>query len=132
MESNVINLQKKIQKLIDQYTADRKKLEQLEIENNNLREENRQLMEQIENINSGNLPSDWKSMRNRQLMEQIENINKFHTGSESRIKELETQVKHLETQYKELQDSLAGLEDIASNTINQIDQLIPDLDTKKK
>jgi len=109
-----------------------KKLEQLEIENNNLREENRQLMEQIENINSGNLPSDWKSMRNRQLMEQIENINKFHTGSESRIKELETQVKHLETQYKELQDSLAGLEDIASNTINQIDQLIPDLDTKKK
>ncbi|MBP9038044.1 MAG: hypothetical protein KBF72_00615, partial [Candidatus Syntrophosphaera sp.] len=69
---------------------------------------------------------------NRQLMEQIENINKFHTGSESRIKELETQVKHLETQYKELQDSLAGLEDIASNTINQIDQLIPDLDTKKK
>ncbi|HOD59409.1 MAG TPA: hypothetical protein PKH17_01505 [Candidatus Syntrophosphaera sp.] len=108
MESNVINLQEKIQKLIDQYTADRKKLEQLEIENNNLREEN------------------------RQLMEQIENINKFHTGSESRIKELETQVKHLETQYKELQDSLAGLEDIASNTINQIDQLIPDLDTKKK
>ena len=108
MESNVINLQEKIQKLIDQYTADRKKLEQLEIENNNLREEN------------------------RQLMEQIENINKFHTGYESRIKELETQVKHLETQYKELQDSLAGLEDIAYNTINQIDQLIPDLDTKKK
>ncbi len=107
MESNVINLQEKIQKLIDQYTADRKRLEQLEVENNNLREEN------------------------RQLMEQIENTNKFHSGSESKIKELENQVKLLEAQYKELQDSLTGLEEIASTTINQIDQLIPDLDNKK-
>ncbi|HNU97717.1 MAG TPA: hypothetical protein PK707_05135 [Candidatus Syntrophosphaera thermopropionivorans] len=107
MESNVINLQEKIQKLIDQYTADRKRLEQLEEENNNLREEN------------------------RQLMEQIENTKKFHSGSELKIKELENQVKLLQAQYKELQDSLAGLEEIASTTINQIDQLIPDLDNKK-
>ena len=107
MESNVINLQEKIKKLMDQYTADRKRLEQLEEENNNLREEN------------------------RQLMEQIENTKKFHSGSELKIKELENQVKLLQAQYKELQDSLAGLEEIASTTINQIDQLIPDLDNKK-
>ena len=106
MDSNALNLQEKIQKLIDQYTADRKKLEKMEAENNNLREEN------------------------RQLMEQIKNINKFHSGSESRIKELENQVKQLEAQYKELQDSLAGFEEIASETINQIDLIIPDLNNK--
>jgi len=64
-------------------------------------------------------------------MEQIENTKKFHSGSELKIKELENQVKLLQAQYKELQDSLAGLEEIASTTINQIDQLIPDLDNKK-
>ena len=52
MDINAVSLQDKIQKLINQYTEDKKKLDRLEEENANLREENGQLMAQIENINS--------------------------------------------------------------------------------
>ena len=48
MESNVINLQDKIQKLIDQYTLATKKVEEVEEKNRQLAEENSQLIAQIQ------------------------------------------------------------------------------------
>ena len=54
MESHVVNLQDKIQKLIDQYTLDKQKLEELENKVAQLTEENSQLFAQIEASGSQN------------------------------------------------------------------------------
>jgi chromosome segregation ATPase len=107
METNAVSLQEKIQRLIDQYTEDKKKLDKLELQNNDLREEN------------------------SQLMAQIESMNKSHSGSGDRIKELEQQVKTLEKQYKELQDTISGFEDVATDAISKIDSIFPDLGNHK-
>ena len=102
MDINAVSLQDKIQKLINQYTEDKKKLDRLEEENANLREENGQLMAQIENISSSK------------------------NSSSSRIKELENQLKTLESQYQELQETISGFESIANDAISKIDSIIPD------
>jgi chromosome segregation ATPase len=108
METNAVSLQDKIQRLIDQYTKDKAKLDKLEEENSLLREENSQLMTQIQNIN------DAKS------------------GSAQRIQDLEKQVKTLENQYLELQQTLTGFETIATDAIDRIDSIIPDIVSNKK
>ena len=108
METNAISLQEKIQKLIDQYTLDKKKLDGLEEQNTHLKEENRQLMAQIENMNNAN------------------------SGSASQVKELEEQIKTLESKYLELQKTISGFEDIATDAIAKIDSVFPDLDATKK
>jgi len=108
MDINAVSLQDKIQKLIDQYTEDRQKLDQLEEQNNDLREENSQLMAQIATMNNSK------------------------DNSASRIQDLEKQLKTMESQYLELKQTIAGFESIASDAISRIDKLIPDLDAKKK
>jgi len=108
METKAVSLQDKIQRLIDQYSQDKQKLDKLEEENANLKEENSQLMAQIESMNSS------------------------HSGSDTQIKELEQQVKTLESKYQELQKTIAGFEDIASDAISKIDSIFPDLDSNNK
>jgi len=66
MDNKTISLQEKIQKLIDQYTKDKKQLVKLE-------EQNAELTEQ-----------------NKQLMAQIESFSVSQNGSAMRIQELET------------------------------------------
>ncbi len=103
MESNAISLQEKIQKLIDQYTKDKKKLASLEEENATLKEQS------------------------LQLIKQIEEMNQTQSGSSGRIKELEKQLKDLEGKYQELQQTLSGFETIAGNAISKIDSIFPEL-----
>ena len=105
METNAISLQTKIQKLIDQYTLDKKKLDELEETNATLREENSQLMLQITASNDSK------------------------TNNSARISELEQQIKVLEQQYADLQNSLQGFENIASIAIDKIDNMFPQLET---
>lgn len=106
METNAISLQDKIQRLIDQYTQDKKKLAEMEEQNSILREENKQLMEQIENINAA------------------------ENSSSSRIKDLEKQVKTMEARIQELQNTLAGFENMANDAIGKIDNFFPDLSSE--
>lgn len=108
MDTKAISLQEKIQKLIDQYTKDKKILTKLEEENANLSEEN------------------------SQLMAQIASFNQSQSGTNSRIKELEKQYQDLEKKYEELQNSISGFESIASDAIDQIDLIFPDLEGDKK
>ncbi len=105
MDTHAVSLQDKIQKLIDQYTEDKKKLDLMEGQNADLKEENSQLMAQIEHFN-----------------------NSKNTSS-TRIQELEKQIKTLEAQYLELQQTIAGFESIASDAITKIDSLLPDWDS---
>lgn len=105
METNAISLQTKIQKLIDQYTLDKKKLDELEQTNATLREENSQLMQQITASNDSK------------------------TNTSARISELEQQIKVLEQQYADLQNSLQGFESIASIAIDKIDNMFPQLES---
>ncbi len=101
MESHVVNLQDKIQKLIDQYTLDKKKLEDLEAQNKQLTEENFQLFSQIE---ESSLTSS----------EQAE-----------KLKVLQNEFNTLESRYNELQKMLSGFESIAEGAIKKIDSIFP-------
>ncbi|MFA7630778.1 MAG: hypothetical protein WCY21_01615 [Candidatus Cloacimonadaceae bacterium] len=97
-------MQDKIQKLISQYTEDKKQLVKLEKQNETLREEN------------------------SQLMVQVENIRQSSSGNADKIRELEQELSELNIKYQALQDTVSGFEDIASEAIEQIDSLLPDLD----
>ena len=99
MESNVINLQDKIQKLIDQYTLATKKVEEVE-------EKNRQLAEE-----------------NSQLIAQIQTSGKATGEQEKKYKTLQEEYNTLENRYKELQKILAGLGSVAEGAIKKIDGL---------
>ncbi|PKN72078.1 MAG: hypothetical protein CVU50_08835 [Candidatus Cloacimonetes bacterium HGW-Cloacimonetes-3] len=101
MESHVVNLQDKIQKLIDQYTLDKKKLEALEAQNKQLTEENFQLFSQIEesSLNSN---------------EQAE-----------KLKVLQSEFNTMESRYNDLQKMLSGFESIAEGAIQKIDSIFP-------
>jgi len=101
MESHVVNLQDKIQKLIDQYTLDKQKLEEMENKVAQLTEENSQLFAQIEASGSQN-----------EMQE-----NKYQT--------LQEEFNKLETRYNELQKILAGFETLAEGAIKKIDSIIP-------
>jgi chromosome segregation ATPase len=101
MESHVVNLQDKIQKLIDQYTLDKQKLEELENKVAQLTEENSQLFAQIEASGSQN-----------EMQE-----NKYQT--------LQEEFNKLETRYNKLQKILAGFETLAEGAIKKIDSIIP-------
>ena len=99
MESNVINLQDKIQKLIDQYTLATKKVEELEEKNQQLTEEN------------------------SQLIAQIQTSGKTTGEQEKKYKALQEEYNTLDNRYKELQKILAGLESVAESAIKKIDGL---------
>jgi len=104
MENYAVNLQDKIQKLIDQYTSAKKKIEELEMENSLLADQNIQLISQIED-----------SQKNNQA------------GAEQ-VSNLEARVKELETEQAELRQALSGFENIASDAISKIDVIFPELD----
>ncbi|HNQ39817.1 MAG: hypothetical protein M0R67_00110 [Candidatus Cloacimonas sp.] len=99
MESNVTNLQDKIQKLIDQYTLATKKVEELEEKNQQLTEEN------------------------SQLIAQIQTSGKTTGEQEKKYKALQEEYNTLDNRYKELQKILAGLESVAESAIKKIDGL---------
>lgn len=104
METKAINLQDKIQKLIDQYTSTKKKVEELEFKVLELTEENMQLISQIDSSNN--------STANLSQTNQM----------------LEAKVKELEAKLAEMQSSVQGFSTIANDAIAQIDSLFPDLD----
>jgi len=107
MESNVTNLQDKIQKLIDQYTAVTQKVEELEEINKKLAEENSQFIAQLQNRDVA-------------------------TGEqEKKYKTLQDEYNILENRYKELQRILAGFETVAEGAIKKIDGILPPLDNEK-
>jgi chromosome segregation ATPase len=101
MESHVVNLQDKIQKLIDQYTLDKQKLEDLENKVGQLTEENSQLFAQIEANGNQN------------------------EAQETRYRTLQEEYNRLESRYSELQKMLAGFESLAEGAIKKIDSIIP-------
>lgn len=101
MESHVVNLQDKIQRLIDQYTMDKQKLESLENQVAQLTEEN------------------------QQLFAQIEDHGRTSTEQESSYKTLQDEYSLLESRYNELQKILAGFETLAEGAIKKIDSIFP-------
>ena len=104
MESNVTNLQDKIQKLIDQYTSTKQRVEELEAKVKGLTEENIQLISQITN--------------SKDSTTQLSETNQL----------LEAKVKELEAKLAEMQNNVQGFSSIANDAIAQIDSLFPDLD----
>ncbi|MBP7310224.1 MAG: hypothetical protein KA984_02930 [Candidatus Cloacimonetes bacterium] len=101
MESHVVNLQDKIQKLIDQYTDDKKRLEQQDAKISQLTDEN------------------------QQLMEQIQSSSKSSAEQDNKLKALQTEYSSLENRYNELQKMIAGFETIAEGAIKKIDSIFP-------
>lgn len=101
MESHALNLQDKIQKLIDQYTLDKQKLEALAAQNKQLTEENSQLFAQIEA--NGMVASE----------------------QDSKLKTLQEEFNTVEQKYNDLQKMLTGFESIAESAISKIDSIFP-------
>ena len=106
MESPIVNLQEKIQKLIDQYTADKKVIAELNQQCAQLTEENMQLMTQIDDYAKQNGESD----------------NAF--------KELQQEHDKLKAKYAELQSVLTGVESFADDAIKKIDDIFPLIEDK--
>jgi len=101
MENHVVNLQDKIQKLIDQYTLDKKKLAELEKLNNELTEEN------------------------LQLMQQLEDYSKLTTDTDSKCQALQTEIDTLKARNQELENLLGDFDSFAGDAIKKIDEFIP-------
>ncbi len=101
MENHVVNLQDKIQKLINQYTLDKKRLEEQEKLNNELTEEN------------------------LQLMQQIEDQTKLKEISDQKIQELEAQLAALNNKNLELDSMLGAFDALATEAIKAIDEFVP-------
>ena len=70
MDNKTISLQEKIQKLIDQYTKDKKQLVKLEEQNAELTEQNKQLMAQIESF----MRPKWISHENQELENKLKDL----------------------------------------------------------
>jgi len=101
MESHVVNLTDKIQKLIDQYTLDKKKIEELETQNAQLTEEN------------------------FQLFSQIEESSQISANQTDQLNALQNEFNALEARYNDLQRMLSGFESMAEGAIKKIDSIFP-------
>ncbi len=101
MESHVVNLTDKIQKLIDQYTLDKKKIEELETQNAQLTEEN------------------------FQLFSQIEESSQISANQTDQLNALQNEFNALEAKYNDLQKMLSGFESMAEGAIKKIDSIFP-------
>lgn len=101
MESHVVNLTDKIQKLIDQYTLDKKKIEELEAQNAQLTEEN------------------------FQLFSQIEESSQISANQTEQLNALQNEFNALEARYNDLQRMLSGFESMAEGAIKKIDSIFP-------
>lgn len=104
MDNYAVNLQDKIQKLIDQYTIAKKRLEQLELEHANL------------------------SDSNNQFLGQLETTQKNLQDANATIAKLEFQVKQLEKDNTELKKALEGFETITTDAMAQLDKIFPELE----
>ena len=102
MENHVVNLQDKIQKLIDQYTLDKKKLEELERQNNEMADENLQLMQQVEDATT-----------------QISDL-------QNKVKALEEELQANHAKKGELENLLNAFDALATEAIQKIDAFVPD------
>ncbi len=100
MESYAVNLQDKIQKLIDQYTIAKKRIEELESENS----------------------------VNRQILAQLEDSQKNVQEANVSIARLEAQVNQLQAENTELKKALSGFESATNSAIAQLDSLFPELE----
>jgi chromosome segregation ATPase len=107
MESPIVNLQDKIQKLIDQYTADKKIIAELKQQCDQLTEEN------------------------VQLMTQIDEYAKQNGESSDAYKALQQEHASLKHKYDELQSVLTGVESFADDAIRKIDNIFPLIEDKE-
>ncbi|PKN75490.1 MAG: hypothetical protein CVU49_04320 [Candidatus Cloacimonetes bacterium HGW-Cloacimonetes-2] len=105
MENYAVNLQDKIQKLIDQYTTIKKKLEELQEENNLLTEQN------------------------LQLIQQIEDHTKQGQDAGQKVTDMERSIAELEKENVELKKALAGFESVATDALSKLDDIFPDLES---
>lgn len=108
MQSPIMNLQERLQKLIDQYTADKKEMDELKKQYAQLSEEN------------------------MQLFTQIEEYAKLCSDSDNSLKSLEEEHKSLQAKHDELQKMLFGIESFADDAIKKIDNIFPLLEDGEK
>lgn len=101
MESPIVNLQDRLQKLIDQYTADKKEMEELKKQCAQLTEEN------------------------MQLFTQIEDYAKLCGETETNLKALQTEHDALKQTHNDMQNMLFGIETFADDAIKKIDNIFP-------
>jgi len=86
MESPIVNLQQRLQKLIDQYTKDKKELDELKQKYAQLSEEN------------------------VQLLSQIEDYSKLATDTDNTLQALQAEHESLKAKYEEIEKMLYGVE----------------------
>nr|MDK2851115.1 cell division protein ZapB [Candidatus Cloacimonadota bacterium] len=103
MESQMLNLQQRLQKLIDQYTKDKKELDELKRSYAQLSDEN------------------------KQLLAQIEDYSKLYTETDNALSALKKEYESLKVQHEEMQKMLMGIENFADDAIKTIDDIFPKL-----
>ena len=104
MENPVMNLQQRLQKLLDQYAADKIEIEELKKENTELKN------------------------ANMQLMTQLEEYGKLRLQDDENYKAVTAERDELKKQHQELEQMLLGIESIADDAIGKIDDLFPMLE----
>lgn len=104
MENPVMNLQQRLQKLLDQYAADKIEIEELKKENTELKN------------------------ANMQLMSQLEEYGKLRLQDDENYKAVIAERDELKKQHQELEQMLMGIESIADDAIGKIDDLFPMLE----
>ncbi|HHV36263.1 MAG TPA: hypothetical protein GXX77_00285 [Candidatus Cloacimonetes bacterium] len=104
MENPVMNLQQRLQKLLDQYAADKIEIEELKKENTELKN------------------------ANMQLMTQLEEYGKLRLQDDENYKAVIAERDELKKQHQELEQMLMGIESIADDAIGKIDDLFPMLE----
>ncbi len=114
MENRAVNLQDKIQILIDQYTKDKKRLADAEDYNNALTEENLQLIQQIEEINK------LKSIADAKVIELDASLRTLQAQHHT----LTNEHQELQKQHDNLQGTMMTFEDLANDAILKIDSLV--------
>ncbi len=99
----MLNLQQRLQKLIDQYTKDKKELDELKRSFAQLNEEN------------------------TQLLAQVEDYSKLYTETDNALSALKIEHEKLKAQQDEMQKMLMGIESFADDAIKTIDDIFPKL-----
>ena len=103
MENPILNLQERLQKLIEQYSKDKAEIEQLKKQNEALTEEN------------------------MQLFAQVEEYAKLCNDSDSQLKSLQAEYNGLKASHEALQNTFAGIESFANDAIKTIDNIFPQI-----
>lgn len=101
MQNPILNLQDRLQKLIEQYNKDKAELDELKEQNARLTEEN------------------------QQLFVQMEEYAKLVNDSDAGMKSLAEEHEALKQKYTELEQMINGIESFANDAISTIDNIIP-------